>query len=164
MMNIKRILSILLALVCVGVLVCSLCACNGEGSGEENEGGASSPFYVNYKNVKIELDKKGQPVKYKKLITGKCTAYSSEQSTVGTVTSTGMKAQVGVVAVNPKVIPYGTKLYIVSPDGKTVYGYAIAGDTGGGVRKNELVCDLFMDTIAECIQFGRRTMNVYILE
>ena len=62
MMNIKRILSILLALVCVGVLVCSLCACDGEGSGEENEGGASSPFYVNYKNVKIELDKKAESV------------------------------------------------------------------------------------------------------
>lgn len=62
MMNIKRILSILLALVCVGVLVCSLCACDGEGSGDENEGGASSPFYVNYKNVKIELDKKAESV------------------------------------------------------------------------------------------------------
>lgn len=112
----------------------------------------------------IELDAKGQPVKYKKVLTGKCTAYSSEEGTVGTVTSTGMKAQVGVVAVNPKVIPYGTKLYIVSPDGKYVYGYAIAGDTGGGVMKNVLLADLFMDTIYECKQFGRRTMNVYILE
>lgn len=113
---------------------------------------------------KVELDKKGQPVKYKKLITGKCTAYSSEQSTVGTVTATGMRAQVGVVAVNPKVIPYGTKLYITSADGKTVYGYAVAGDTGGAAMKNQIVCDLYMDTIAECVQFGRRTMNVYILE
>lgn len=112
----------------------------------------------------IALDKNGQPLKYKKVLTGKCTAYSSEEGTVGTVTSTGMKAQVGVVAVNPKVIPYGTKLYIVSPDGKYVYGYAIAGDTGGGVMKNVLLADLFMDTIYECNQFGRRTMNVYILE
>lgn len=126
--------------------------------------GTNSTIALSEAKKSIKLDKKGQPVKFKKVLTGKCTAYSSEQSTVGTTTSTGMKAQVGVVAVNPKVIPYGTKLYIVSPDGKTVYGYAVAGDTGGGARKNEIVCDLYMDTIAECIQFGRRTMNVYILE
>jgi len=126
--------------------------------------GTNSTVALSESEQKIELDKNGQPVKYKKLITGKCTAYSSEQSTVGTVTATGMKAQVGVVAVNPKVIPYGTKLYITSADGKTVYGYAVAGDTGGAAMKNQIVCDLFMDTVAECVQFGRRTMNVYILE
>lgn len=126
--------------------------------------GTNGKIPLSQAKEEIALDKKGQPLKYKKLLTGKCTAYSSEEGTVGTITSTGMKAQVGVVAVNPKVIPYGTKLYIVSPDGKYVYGYAIAGDTGGGVMKNVLLADLFMDTIYECNQFGRRTMNVYILE
>ena len=104
----------------------------------------------------IELDSAGQPLKYK--------SYTSDRGDSGTICSTGMRAQVGVVAVNPKRIPYGSKLYITSPDGSYVYGYAIAGDTGGGVRKNALVADLFMDTYEECIQFGRRTMNVYILE
>lgn len=126
--------------------------------------GTNGKIPLSQAKEEIALDKNGQPIKYKKVLTGKCTAYSSEEGTVGTVTSTGMKAQVGVVAVNPKVIPYGTKLYIVSPDGKYVYGYAIAGDTGGGVMKNVLLADLFMDTIYECNQFGRRTMNVYILE
>lgn len=112
----------------------------------------------------IELDEAGQPLNYKSVITGKATAYTSDRGDSGTVCSTGMKAQVGVVAVNPARIPYGTKLYIVSPDGSYVYGYAIAGDTGGGVRSNKLVADLFMDTYEECIAFGRRTMNVYILE
>ena len=112
----------------------------------------------------IELDEAGQPLHYKSVITGQSTAYTSDRGDSGTVCSTGMKAQVGVVAVNPKRIPYGTKLYIVSPDGSYVYGYAIAGDTGGGVRSNKLVADLFMDTYEECIAFGRRTMNVYILE
>lgn len=112
----------------------------------------------------IELDSAGQPVKYKSMISGKATAYTSDRGDSGTICSTGMKAQVGVVAVNPKRIPYGSKLYITSPDGSYIYGYAIAGDTGGGVRKNALVADLFMDTYEECIQFGRRTMNVYILE
>ena len=112
----------------------------------------------------IELDSAGQPLKYKSMISGKATAYTSDRGDSGTICSTGMRAQVGVVAVNPKRIPYGSKLYITSPDGSYVYGYAIAGDTGGGVRKNALVADLFMDTYEECIQFGRRTMNVYILE
>ena len=112
----------------------------------------------------IELDSAGQPLKYKSMISGKATAYTSDRGDSGTICSTGMRAQVGVVAVNPKRIPYGSKLYITSTDGSYVYGYAIAGDTGGGVRKNALVADLFMDTYEECIQFGRRTMNVYILE
>ena len=112
----------------------------------------------------IELDSAGQPLKYKAMISGKATAYTSDRGDSGTICSTGMRAQVGVVAVNPKRIPYGSKLYITSPDGSYVYGYAIAGGTGGGVRKNTLVADLFMDTYEECIQFGRRTMNVYILE
>ena len=112
----------------------------------------------------IELDSAGQPLKYKSMISGKATAYTSDRGDSGTICSTGMRAQVGVVAVNPKRIPYGSKLYITSPDGSYVYGYAIAGDTGGGERKHALVADLFMDTYEECIQFGRRTMNVYILE
>jgi len=72
-----------------------------------------------------------------------------------------MMAQRGVVAVDPKVIPLGTKLYIESPDGSYVYGCAVAGDTGGAIKGNRI--DLFMDTYSECMQFGRRTMNVYIL-
>ena len=112
----------------------------------------------------IELDDAGQPVNFKKVYTGKATAYTNEGGILSKWTASGRRAQVGVVAVDPRKIPYGTKLYIVSPDGSYVYGYAIAGDTGGGVRKGTLIADLFMDTVAECYQFGRRTMNVYILE
>ena len=112
----------------------------------------------------IALDAAGQPLTYKSVLTGKATAYTNDRGLCGTTCSTGMKAQVGVVAVDPKIIPYGTKLYIVSADGSYVYGYAIAGDTGGGVRAGRIIADLFMDTYEECIQFGRRTMNVYILE
>ncbi len=108
----------------------------------------------------IDLDANGQPVNFKSKMTGTCTAYTSDRGNAGTVCSTGLKAQVGVVAVDPNQIPYGSKLYIVSPNGKMVYGYAIAGDCGGG----SFMCDLFMNTYEECIQFGRRPMNVYILE
>lgn len=111
----------------------------------------------------IELDAAGQPVGYEKVITGKCTAYTNDRGLCGNITSTGRPAAVGVVAVDPTVIPYGTELYIVSADGSYVYGYAIAGDTGGACRAGRIVCDLFMDTYEECILFGRRNMNVYIL-
>lgn len=111
----------------------------------------------------IQLDSAAQPVNYKKKLTGKCTAYTSDRGDSGTWTASGRRAQVGVVAVDPRVIPYGTKLWIVSEDGKTVYGYAVAGDTGGAVRSGKVVADLYYDTYGECSAFGRRTMNVYVL-
>lgn len=112
----------------------------------------------------LELDAAGQPVQYRSVYTGKATAYTNDRGLCGTVCASGMKAQVGVVAVDPSIIPYGSKLYIVSPDGSYVYGYAIAGDTGGAAQSGRIVTDLFMNTYEECAQFGRRTMNVYVLE
>lgn len=112
----------------------------------------------------IELDEGGQPVKYKKLLSGTCTAYTDDEGDSGSWTATGKHVAVGLVAVNPKVIPYGTKLWITSADGSIVYGYAIAADTGGALKSNKVLVDLFMDTLTECNAFGRRKMNVYILE
>ncbi len=112
----------------------------------------------------VVTDASGKPQNYKSCLTGVATAYTSDRGNAGTVTASGLPAQVGVVAVNPDIIPLGTKLYIASPDGSVVYGYAIAGDTGGAMYSGEALVDLFYDTYDECIQFGRRTMNVYILE
>ena len=111
----------------------------------------------------IELDELGQPIGYKSLTVGQCTAYTNDRGLCGKYTSTGRVAAVGVVAVDPRVIPYGTELYIVSADGSIVYGYAIAGDTGGALTSGRVLIDLFMDTYEDCMQFGRRDMNVYIL-
>ena len=111
----------------------------------------------------IKLDSAGQPVKYKKKLYGECTAYTTDRGDSGAWTATGRRAQVGVVAVDPRVIPYGTKLWIVSADGKIVYGYAIAGDTGGAVCSGRVLVDLYYDTYGECSSFGRRNMNVYVI-
>lgn len=90
------------------------------------------------------------------------TAYTSwVDGTVGT-TATGTKARVGAIAVDPKVIPYGTKMFIVTNDGEYVYGIATAEDCGGAVKGN--IVDLFFDTLAECYAFGRRSCTVYFLE
>lgn len=104
------------------------------------------------------VDQSGNSVNYKKYITGKCSGYTG-----GGWTSTGRAAAVGLVAVNPSVIPYGSKLYICSADGKTVYGYAIAADTGGGLMSGRIVADLYFNTVGQCRQFGIRNMRIYIL-
>lgn len=106
------------------------------------------------------IDHNGKRVAYKSVLTGTCTAYSAAE---GSMTSTGRPAAVGYVAVNPKVIPYGTRLYICSPDGSLVYGYAIAADTGGALMSGRVLVDVFYNTVAECNNFGRRTMSVYVL-
>ena len=108
---------------------------------------------------KIDMDENNRPIKYKKKIVGKATAYCT-----GTVTSTGRKAQPGVVAVDPREIPYGTKLYIVSSDNQYVYGYAIAGDTGGFIYNSDTVVDLYIRGYSEARRFGRRTVEIYVLE
>jgi len=111
----------------------------------------------------IALDSAGQPLNYTKKLTGTATAYTTDRGDSGAWTASGRRAQVGVVAVDPRVIPYGTKLWIVSEDGNVVYGYAVAGDTGGAVRSGKVLVDLYYDTYGECSSFGRRKMNVYII-
>lgn len=95
---------------------------------------------------------------YSKVLTGSATAYTASS---GALTSTGVPAYVGGVAVNPNIIPYGSKLYIVA-DGYT-YGYATAVDTGGALMSGTALVDLYMSTYDECINFGRRNVKVYIL-
>ena len=102
---------------------------------------------------------------YKRKITVNATAY--EPFNCGGdgrgITASGIRAQFGVVAVDPRVIPLGTKLYIESTDdgASWTYGYAIAADTGGAIKGNKI--DLCYNTRGECIQFGRRSANVYVL-
>lgn len=107
------------------------------------------------------VDHNGNRVSYKSVLTGLGTAYSSADG--GSVTSTGQPTRFGLVAVNPNVIPYGTKLYICSPDGGFVYGYAVAADTGGALMSGRILVDCFYDTYAQCAVFGKRTVSVYIL-
>ncbi len=83
------------------------------------------------------------------------TAYSAEEPGVGSRTAMGTRARYGVVAVDPKVIPLGTKLYIEG------YGYAVAEDVGGSIKGNRL--DVYFNTVKECYQWGRRVVKVYVL-
>ncbi|MBR2471150.1 MAG: G5 domain-containing protein, partial [Clostridia bacterium] len=106
---------------------------------------------------------------YTRTVTVSATAYDLSFESCGKnpgdrgygITASGMKASRGIIAVDPRVIPMGSKLYIESLDGSPDYGYAIAGDKGGAIKGNKI--DLFMDTRAECMRWGRRNVKVYIL-
>lgn len=103
----------------------------------------------------------GKTVSYSKVLTGSGTAYTAS---AGAKTSTGRTVKEGLVAVNPKVIPYGTRLYITTTDGSWTYGYAIAADTGGALRNGSALVDLFYNSESKCRQFGRRQVKVYVLD
>lgn len=103
----------------------------------------------------------GRKISYSKVLTGSGTAYTARK---GSLTATGKTVKVGRVAVDPRKIPYGTRLYIVSADGRYTYGYAVAADTGGALRSGRALVDLFYNTERECVSFGRRQVKVYILD
>lgn len=111
--------------------------------------------------AQILTDANGNQVHYSQVLTGTGTAYTAP---AGALTSTGRLAQYGVVAVNPNIIPYGTQLYIMSTDGEIVYGYAVAGDTGGGMMAGWVLCDLYYPTYDDCSVFGCREIAVYVLD
>lgn len=109
----------------------------------------------------ITMGENGIPNEYTKVIEGAVTtAYSSS----GGRGSSGLGLYCGTVAVNPNVIPYGTRLYITSADNTFVYGYAIATDTGGALMDGRVDIDLYFETNAECLRFGKRLLNVYVLD
>lgn len=111
-----------------------------------------------------------KPRKYKDVMIMEATAYTADYASTGKkpgdkyfgITASGTKARPGVVAVDPRVIPMGTKLYIESMDGTASYGNATAEDTGGAIKGKKI--DLFFPTSQEVKQFGRRNVKVYILD
>ncbi len=104
----------------------------------------------------------GQTLAYKSSMQMVATAYNNTDPGCTIWTATGTLCRVGAIAVDPKVIPYGTRMYIVTNDGKYIYGVAVAEDCGGSIKGNKI--DLYFDTVKECINFGIRDCTVYFLE
>ena len=101
---------------------------------------------------------------YKYVIECNATAYdlsAEENGGYAGQTATGVPLDKGVIAVDPRVIPLGSRVYIEALDGSWTYGYAVAADTGGAIKGNRV--DLCYRTRSECIQFGRRKCRVYVL-
>jgi 3D (Asp-Asp-Asp) domain-containing protein len=83
------------------------------------------------------------------------TAYTAGCYGCSGITATGSRAGQGIVAVDPRIIPLGTRLYVPG------YGKAIAGDTGGAIKG--LRIDLGFNSLADALRFGRREITVYVL-
>ena len=107
----------------------------------------------------------GEVFRYSRMMLVESTAYTLSYSCTGRrpgdpffgVTASGMMAQVGVIAVDTNVIPFHTRMYVEG------YGFAVAGDRGGAIRGYKI--DVFFDTMAEALSWGRRhNVRVWILE
>ena len=103
----------------------------------------------------------GEKLTYYKKSTFKASAYTHMDAGCDMTTATGSKVRWGVVAVDPKVIPYGTRMFIVNKGGGYVYGLATAEDCGGAIQGKRI--DLYMPTLREAFAFGRQDCTVYFL-
>ncbi len=103
----------------------------------------------------------GEKLTYTKVDYVRATAYTHTDEGCTTTTATGTTVRRGTVAVDPRYIPYGTRMFIVASDGSYVYGLAQAEDCGGDIKGDRM--DLYLPTYAECIAFGRRRCTVYFL-
>ena len=98
------------------------------------------------------------PARYAKKLVVEATAYYPGfdcNGKWGNLTKMGYEAKPGRIAVDPRVIPLGSRLFVET------YGYCVAVDTGGAIKGNRI--DLCFETREECIQFGRRKLVVYVL-
>ena len=121
---------------------------------------------VAYGTIDTFLAVDGNTYTYKQKIDGDATAYTDQWGggslVYGSGQLDGITTQWGVVAVDPSVIPIGTKLYVAGVNGNPDYGFAIAADTGGAIKNTRL--DLWMDNAPLCCQWGVKACTIYILE
>jgi len=92
----------------------------------------------------------------KKTMTMRATAYSPEDPGLNPYTATGAKVRKGVIAADPKILPLGTRVYIEG------YGEAVVEDIGGRIKG--YVIDVAFDTHREAMMFGRREVEVTVLD
>ncbi|WP_094606482.1 hypothetical protein SPSIL_046250 [Sporomusa silvacetica DSM 10669] len=104
----------------------------------------------------------GAPENFQKVIDVKATAYAPgahDNDQWGDKTFLGTTVRPGVVAVDPNVIPLGSRVYIKYPDGTG--HYATAEDTGGAIKGNRI--DVALDSVDEAYDFGIKNAKIYML-
>jgi uncharacterized protein YabE (DUF348 family) len=94
-------------------------------------------------------------MRFSRALVMEATAYLPTDGNGEGITAIGIPARHGIVAVDPKVIPLGARVYV------TGYGVALAADTGGAIRGEKI--DLCMENASEAWKFGRRSVKVYVL-
>ncbi len=103
----------------------------------------------------------GEVLTYTDTMQARATAYTHTDAGCDFYTSTLTRVRWGTVAVDPRYIPYGTRMFIITNDGTYVYGLAVAEDCGGAIKGNRI--DLYMPTEQECNLFGTRDATIYFL-
>ena len=126
--------------------------------------------YVSYR----DLAEDNQPEEYSSVVEVSATAYCLCKKCCGKspsnpnygMTASGVRIVPGsgmkVIAVDPKIIPLGAKVYVEGLYGAWDYGYATASDTGSAIKDYKI--DLYMDTHEEALVWGRKKVNVYVVE
>lgn len=104
----------------------------------------------------LPVSRGGSPIAYTKKFTARATAYC-----INGITSTGRRTVrnprgYSTIAVDPRVIPYGTRLYVQN------YGFAVAADTGSAIKGTRI--DLFFPSYNQAINWGVRQVNAYVLK
>ena len=103
----------------------------------------------------------GEKIDYTRVDYVRATAYTHSDLGCTSTTATGTKVHHGTVAVDPRYIPYGTRMFIMASDGSYVYGLCEAEDCGGDIKGDRV--DLYLPSTEECMAFGRRRCTVYFL-
>lgn len=100
------------------------------------------------------------PTEAKSILTVVATAYTPGPESCGKsadgITATGHRAGPGIIAVDPRVIPLGTRLFVEG------YGYGRALDVGGAIKGNRV--DVCYNSVPQARRWGRRTVRVYLLD
>lgn len=113
-------------------------------------------------DFECDFDEDCEPLEYVDVFRSqKSAGYSAPK---GASTASGRKAIVGNVAVDPRVIPYGTKMFIKATDDSHIYGYAVAADTGTALVNGLITVDLLYATYEESASNGLRKVDIFILE
>lgn len=105
------------------------------------------------------VSRDGETIRFEKAIEVKATAYCACTVCCGRYangyTYLGLPAERGVIAVDPQIIPLGTRVYVEG------YGPAIAADTGGAIKRNRI--DVCFNTHEEAVAWGVKNLKVYLL-
>jgi uncharacterized protein YabE (DUF348 family) len=119
---------------------------------------------LNYKTSR------GETLRFSKVLDMKATSYTASLRDTGKspgdpgfgVTATGARVKKGIIAVDPRVIPLGTRVYVEVPGRAADYGYAVAADTGGAIKGNKI--DVYLESGSQSDAWGVKRVRVYILK
>lgn len=132
----------------------------------------SSPIskIIELGTLMVHKTARGDILRCEKVLDMRATSYTASFKDTGKhpdhpqfgITYTGVRAKKGIIAVDPKVIPLGTKVYVEVAGNTPDYGYAVAADTGGAIKGN--LIDLYFDDQQTVDNWGVKKVKVYILD